>query len=290
MSTVGTEVRNILVVGSGAMGRQIGMAAAVAGFAVAVYDINAGAVQDAEHDMRTWLDGRLAKGKMDAAAAAEAWKRIGFTSELAPAAATADLVIEAATEKLEVKKAIFRQLDELAPKHAILATNSSTLGSSAVAGSTGRPAQVCNMHFFNPALVMKAVEIVRHEQTSDQTVDTASSVVRAMGKSPILLNREIPGFIANRLMAAVRNEALSLLQAEVASVADIDAAAKDALGYPMGPFELMDLVGLDVSYLIRQAAYEQTGDAADLPHPLLQEKYEAGEFGRKTGKGWYDYA
>lgn len=289
MKGVDTAVKTILVVGSGAMGRQIGMGAAVAGFTVTVYDNSADAVKAAEADMRKWLDGRIAKGRLDFAQAADAWGRIGFTSELAPAAANADLVIEAATEKLEVKKSIFSQLDELAPKHAILATNSSTLGSSRVADSTGRPAQVCNMHFFNPALVMKAVEIVRHPQTSDQTIETVSSVVRAMGKSPILLNKEIPGFVANRLMGAVRDEALALLAAEVASVVDIDTAARDALGYPMGPFELMDLVGLDVSYLIREAAYEQTGDAADLPHQLLKEKYEAGEFGRKTGKGWYDY-
>lgn len=289
MRNVETAIKNILVVGSGAMGRQIGMGAAVAGFSVAVYDISPDAVKAAEADMRTWLDGRIAKGRMDSAQAAQAWERIGFTSELAPVAATADLVIEAATEKLEVKKLIFSQLDELTPKHTILATNSSTLGSSTVASSTSRPAQVCNMHFFNPALVMKAVEIVRHPQTSDQTIELVSSVVRAMGKSPILLNKEIPGFIANRLMGAVRDEALALLDADVASVADIDTAARDALGYPMGPFQLMDLVGLDVSYLIREAAYEQTGDAADLPHRLLKEKYEAGEFGRKTGKGWYHY-
>jgi len=283
------SIKQILVVGSGAMGRQIGMSAAVAGFATKVYDISAESVKAAEQDMRKWLDGRISKGRLTAGEAEDAWESLEFTTELEPAAANAELVIEAATEKLEIKKSIFAQLDGLTPKHAILATNSSTLGSSYVAGSTSRPEQVCNMHFFNPALVMKAVEIVRHERTSDRTVEIVSQVVRDMGKSPILLNKEIPGFVANRLMGAVRDEALALLAGEEASLEDIDTAAKDALGYPMGPFELMDLVGLDVSYLIRQAAYEQTGDNADLPHPLLTQKYEAGEFGRKTGKGWYDY-
>ncbi|MDQ4491354.1 3-hydroxyacyl-CoA dehydrogenase family protein [Sinomonas sp. ASV486] len=283
------DVRTVLVVGSGAMGRQIGMAAAVAGFTTAVRDVSAEAVSAAEADMHRWLDGRVAKGRLGEAQAADAWERIAFTTDLAAAAADADLVIEAATEKLEVKRAIFAELDAFAPAQAILATNSSTLASSTVADATGRPEKVCNMHFFNPALVMRAVEIVRNPQTSDETVATVVEVARAMGKSPVLLNKEIPGFVANRLMGAVRDEALALYAGGVASLEDIDTAAKDALGYPMGPFELMDLVGLDVTYLIRQAAYGQTGDEKDLPHPLVTAKYEAGEFGRKTGKGWYTY-
>ncbi|HRO31357.1 MULTISPECIES: 3-hydroxyacyl-CoA dehydrogenase family protein [Micrococcaceae] len=282
-------VRQILVIGSGAMGRQIGMAAAVAGFTTTVRDVAAEAVSAAEQDMRTWLDGRVAKGRMDQETADAAWERITFTTDLEPAITTADLVIEAATEKLDVKRSVFAELDRLAPPHAILATNSSTYGSSAVADATGRPEKVCNMHFFNPALVMKAVEVVRHASTSDETVATVEAVARAMGKVPVLLTKEVPGFVANRLMGAVRNEALDLYSQGVASVEDIDEAAKNALGHPMGPFELMDLVGLDVTYLIRQATYELTGDEAEKPHPLLEQKYRAGEFGRKTGKGWYSY-
>jgi 3-hydroxybutyryl-CoA dehydrogenase len=285
----GHRVRNILVIGSGAMGRQIGMAAAAAGYTTTVRDVVPEAVSAAEQDMRTWLDGRIAKGRMDQATADAAWDRITFTTELEQPAAAADLVIEAATEKLDVKRAIFTELDRLAPDHAILATNSSTYGSSAVADATGRPEKVCNMHFFNPALVMKAVEIVRHDQTSDETVATVEAVARTMGKTPVLLNKEVPGFVANRLMGAVRTEALDLYSRGVASVEDIDTAAKTALGHPMGPFELMDLVGLDVTYLIRQATFELTGDESEKPHPLLEEKYQAGHFGRKTGQGWYSY-
>jgi 3-hydroxybutyryl-CoA dehydrogenase len=284
-----TGVRQILVIGSGAMGRQIGMAAAVAGFTTTVRDVAAEAVSAAGQDMRTWLDGRVAKGRMDQETADAAWERITFTTDLEPAITTADLVIEAATEKLDVKRSVFAELDRLAPAHAILATNSSTYGSSAVADATGRPEKVCNMHFFNPALVMKAVEVVRHTSTSDETVATVEAVARAMGKIPVLLNKEVPGFVANRLMGAVRTEALDLYSQGVASVEDIDEAAKNALGHPMGPFELMDLVGLDVTYLIRQATYELTGDETEKPHPLLEQKYRAGEFGRKTGKGWYSY-
>lgn len=283
------QIHNIVVIGSGAMGRQIGMAAAVAGFATTVQDVNGEAVQDAERDMRTWLDGRVTKGRLDQSAADKAWGNITFTTGLEQAAATADLVIEAATEKLDVKRSIFSRLDGLTPEHAILATNSSTYGSSSVADATARPDRVCNMHFFNPALVMKCVEVVRHGTTSDATVDAVMDVARAMGKEPVLLNKEIPGFVANRLMGAIRAEALELLDGGVASLEDIDTAAKTALGHPMGPFELMDLVGLDVTYLIRQAHYDETGDEAERPHRLLEEKYRAGEFGRKTGKGWYSY-
>ena len=156
-----TGVRQILVIGSGAMGRQIGMAAAVAGMSCPAADVAAEAVSAAGQDMRTWLDGRVAKGRMGQETADAAWERITFTTDLEPAITTADLVIEAATEKLDVKRSVFAELDRLAPPHAILATNSSTYGSSAVADATGRPEKVCNMHFFNPALVMKAVEVVR---------------------------------------------------------------------------------------------------------------------------------
>lgn len=289
-------VQNIAVIGSGTMGRQIGMAAAVAGFTAAVQDVSAEAASAAEADMRSWLDGRVAKSRMTQSDADAAGSRIRFTTDLADAVGQADLVIEAATEKLEVKRSIFAQLGELAPAHAVLATNSSTYGSSEVAEASGRPAQVCNMHFFNPALVMKAVEIVRYggtgadsTATSDATVATATAVVEAMGKQHVLLTKEVPGFVANRLLWAIRAEALDLVANDVASYQDIDAAAKTALGHPMGPFELMDLVGIDVTYDIRQAAYEITGDEKDKPHPLIAEKYAAGDYGRKTGKGWYSY-
>lgn len=160
---------------------------------------------------------------------------------------------------------------------------------SAAVITINRPEKVCNMHFFNPALVMKAVEVVRHEKTSDDTVDSVIAVIEKMGKHPVVLNAEIPGFIANRLMGAVRTEALNLVEQNIASIEDIDTAAKSALGHPMGPFELMDLVGLDVTYLIRKATFELTGDESEAPHPLITAKYEAGELGRKSGKGWYTY-
>lgn len=283
------EVHKIAVIGSGAMGRQIGMAAAVAGYDAVVQDISADAVEAAEQDMKAWAAGRVSKGRMSQEEVDAALGRLRFTTDQADAVGDADLVIEAATERLDIKRQVFTQIDELAPEYAILATNSSTYGSSSVADATRRPEKVCNMHFFNPALVMKAVEVVRHPETSDDTVDSVIAVIQKMGKHPVVLNAEIPGFIANRLMGAVRTEALNLVEQGIASIEDIDTAAKSALGHPMGPFELMDLVGLDVTYLIRKATFELTGDESEAPHPLITAKYEAGELGRKSGKGWYTY-
>lgn len=283
------EIKNILVVGSGAMGSQIGMVAALAGYNTTIQDISAESLRAAQEQLSGRMDSSVAKGRMSRGDADAALDRLVFTTSLEEGAAPADLVIEAATERLEIKKQVFAALDAAAPAHAILATNSSTLGSSKVAESTSRPDKVCNMHFFNPALVMKCVEVVRHPGTSQETVDTVMTLARSLGKAPVLINKEIPGFVANRLMGAIRDEALRLYADGVASFEDIDTAAKTALGHLMGPFELMDLVGLDVSYLIRQATYNETGDPADLPHPALTELYERGDYGRKTGKGWYSY-
>jgi 3-hydroxybutyryl-CoA dehydrogenase len=283
------QINNILVIGSGAMGSQIGMLAALAGYRTTIQDIADESLIAARKQLVSRMDNSVARGRLNRAEADAALARLHFTISLQEGAANADFVIEAATEKLEIKRAIFAALDAAAPPHAILATNSSTLGSSKVASATNRPDQVCNMHFFNPALVMKCVEVVRHEDTSQETIDATMELARSMGKSPVLVNREIPGFVANRLMGALRDEALRLQEAGIASIADIDTTAKTALGHPMGPFELMDLVGLDVSYLIRMATFEETGDDADLPHAGVKALYEAGRFGKKTGSGWYDY-
>jgi 3-hydroxybutyryl-CoA dehydrogenase len=283
------QINKILVIGAGAMGSQIGMVCSLAGYPTTIQDVAEESLAAAKEQLAARMDSNVAKGRMSRGDADAALARLAFTTSLEEGAADADFVIEAATEKLDIKRRIFAAVDQAAPPHAILATNSSTLGSSKVAVETGRPEKVCNMHFFNPALVMKCVEVVRHEKTSQETVDTTMELARSLGKAPVLINREIPGFVANRLMGAIRDEALRLYSDGIASFEDIDTAAKTALGHPMGPFELMDLVGLDVSYLIRQATYEETQDPADLPHPALKELYEQGCYGRKTGQGWYHY-
>lgn len=283
------DINRILVVGAGAMGSQIGMVCSLAGYEVTVQDINEGMLEKARDGLRSHMARNVEKGRMEQREVDAAFDRMTFTTDMEGAASGADFVIEAAVEKLNVKRELFARLDEHAPEHAILSTNSSTIVSSRVADATGRPDRVCNMHFFNPALVMKCVEVVRNPQTSDATVETTVELTRRIGKAPVILDKEIDGFVANRVLQAIRAEALSLYENGIASFEDIDTACKTALGHPMGPFELMDLTGIDLSYHIGMGRYEESGDLADKPRKSVVEKFERGEFGRKTGKGWYEY-
>lgn len=284
-----TEIRTVVVLGAGTMGSQIAAVCALAGYGTSLVDIS----QDQLDRARTQLEQRLSrdveKDRRTREDVDAAWDRLTLTTDRDAAAATADLVIEAAVEDLSVKRTIFSELDAVCPGHTLLVTNSSNIVSSRVADATGRPGKVCNLHFFNPALVMACVEVVPHPGTAPETVDRMVSFVESLGKTPVRLKQEIPGFVANRLLGALRREALELYEAGIADFQDIDVAAKTALGHPMGPFELMDLVGIDVVHLIRLAEYEQTGDPASLPAESIKAKYEAGDFGRKTGRGWYDY-
>ena len=282
-------VRRVLVVGAGAMGSQIGMLCALAGFDATVTDVTAVALVAAQEQLHRRMLRDIEKGRRTAAAVDEAFGRLGFTTDLETAASTADYVIEAAVEKLDVKRDLFAALDRAAPPHAVLATNSSSIVSSRIADATGRPDRVCNLHFFNPALVMTCVEVVRGPATSDRTVEISVELARALGKVPVLLNKEIPGFVANRILNAVRDEAIFLLENGVASVEDIDTACRTALGYPMGPFELMDMTGIDIGYLTKQDRYAESGNPKDRPSTTVAALVQRGELGRKTGRGWYEY-
>ena len=283
------NVRKILVVGAGAMGSQIGMVCALAGYDVVVQDVDEDALKRAQEQLKDRMSRNVEKGRIEQDEVDAAFDRMTFTPDLQGAAADADYVIEAAVERLDVKREIFAELDEAAPEHAILATNSSTIVSSRIADATKRPDRVCNMHFFNPALVMKCVEVVRNPETSDATVETAVALTRRIGKSPVVLEKEVSGFVANRILGALMDEAVDLYEAGVSSFEDIDTACKTALGHPMGPFELMDFTGIDVNYHVRMDRYEETGDESMKPKKSVAEKYEKGELGRKTGKGWYEY-
>ncbi|MGJ3402575.1 3-hydroxyacyl-CoA dehydrogenase family protein [Glutamicibacter sp. Je.9.36] len=283
-------IEHITVLGAGTMGSQIAAICALSGYRTTLVDIADAPLDQAKDLLWTRLERDVDKGRRCAKEVAAAQAKLQFATDRDAVVASTDFVIEAAVEDLAIKRQIFASLDAVAPAHAILATNSSNIVSSQIASATGRPDEVCNMHFFNPALVMKCVEIVPHELTSLQTMECTRILAESLGKEVVQLNREIPGFVANRLLNALRKEALNLIDQDIASPADIDKAARDALGHPMGPFELMDLVGLDVVYLIRLAEYEQTRDEASLPHPQIQQLYEEGRFGRKSGRGWYDYA
>ncbi len=283
------RIRRIVVVGAGAMGSQIGMVCALAGFEATVTDVEPTALVRAHGQLRQRLTRDVEKGRREAPAVEAAFRRLRFSTEIGAAATTADYVIEAAVEKLDVKRLLFAELDRAAPPHTILATNSSSIVSSRIADATGRPDRVCNLHFFNPALVMACVEVVRGPDTSDETVDLSVGLARALGKVPVVLNREIPGFVANRILNAVRDEAIFLLENGVASVENIDTACRTALGYPMGPFELMDMTGIDIGYLTKKDRFAESGDPKDLPSKAVSGLVERGELGRKTGRGWYDY-
>ena len=283
------DIQHITVIGAGAMGSQIAMVCALAGYDTDVVDIKQEAVDKASEQLHSRMDRDVSKGRRTQQDVDAAFERLTFSTDRDACAAQADFVIEAAVEDLTIKRQVFAELDAVCPEHTILATNSSNIVSSRVADATNRPEKVCNVHFFNPALVMKCVEVVPHEGTSRETVETAMELARSIGKAPVELKKEVPGFVANRLLGALRSEALKLYEDGVADYKDIDVAAKTALNHPMGPFELMDMVGIDVVYLIRLAEYEQTGDPASLPAKSVTEKYEAGDYGRKTGHGWYDY-
>ena len=282
-------IKNVCVVGAGNMGHQIALCFAIAGYRVKCTDINPEVLRKAEEFADRYLPERVAKGKLDVETARRARANLSFTTSLEEAAGDADFVIEAILEKLDLKRQLFARLDKIAPPHAILATNSSFIVSSKIAGATGRPEKVCNMHFFNPALVMKLVEVVKGPHVSDETAQTVMEVSRSMGKTPVLLKKEIYGFLVNRILAAINHEALFLYDMGIASYEDIDTAVVLALGHPMGPFKLMDLTGIDLSYYIGMERYRETGDPAHKPSPVIVEKFVKKEWGRKTGKGFYDY-
>lgn len=283
------DIKKICVVGAGNMGHQIALQAALSGFRVSCTDTSTDALQKAAQFVETYLPERVVKGKLTTEQAASARENIGFTGSLEEAARDADFVIEAATEKIVLKRKIFAQLDKICPPHAILATNSSFLVSSKIADATARPSQVCNMHFFNPALVMKLVEVVQGAHTAPETAEVTVELCRRMGKTPVLLKKEIYGFLVNRILAALSNEALYLLDQEIASAEDIDVAVVNALGHPLGPFRLMDLTGIDLSYHVAMELYQETGNPSEKPSPTIVEKYARGEWGRKTGRGFYQY-
>ena len=279
----------LTVVGAGSMGAQIAQQAALHGIEVALHDQDEGQLQRARESNQGHLARRVEKGKLSKEEADAAVNRVQLVSDMSDAADRAEFVIEAVFEDLELKRSIFRELDEVAPAGAVLASNSSTMGISKIADVTRRPDRCLNMHFFYPVLVMDLVEIVRGPATSDETVERARDLAREMGRSPVLLNKEIDGFIVNRILHAATQEAYRLLDAGVASFEDIDTAVEKGLNWPMGPFRLGDFSGLDVTYNARLHMYRVTGDERYKPSPKLEAKVKAGKLGRKTGEGWYRY-
>ena len=279
----------LAVVGAGSMGAQIAQQAALRGLFVMLHDRDETQLRKAAESNHGHLARRVAKGTLSEADAAAARGRVILITDLGGAVQDADFVIEAVFEDLDVKRATFEQLDRLAPPTAVLASNSSTIGISKLADATTRPEMCLNMHFFYPVLVMDLVEIVRGPQTSDSAVERAVDLARHMGRTPVVLNKEIDGFIVNRILHAATQEAYRLLDAEVASFEDIDTAVEKGLNWPMGPFRLGDFSGLDVTYNARLHMFKTTGDERYRPSAQLEAKVREGKLGRKSGEGWYRY-
>ncbi|KOO42899.1 3-hydroxyacyl-CoA dehydrogenase family protein [Priestia koreensis] len=284
-----STIERICVVGAGQMGHQIGMLCALGGYETIIQDVNESALEKAEASLQTIMNKWVLKNKLSEDEKAAAFSRLSFQTSLEKAVKQADFVIEAVVEKLDVKREVFQKLDELAPSHAILASNSSTIVNSLIAEATTRPDKVVNMHFFFPPLVMDCVEVVKSEQTSDETAAKTMEVSKNINRTAVLLQKEISGFIANRILGALQREAVYLYENGYASFEDIDTICRKALNHPIGPFELMDLSGIDVGYFVMEQRYAETNDPLDKPAACIEEKVKAGELGRKTGKGWYEY-
>lgn len=281
------EIVNIAVLGAGTMGRGIAHVAALAGYETQLFDVEAAALDRAEQSIHKNLDKGVALGKVGAEEAQGAKDRLALDTDLAAAVEDADLVIEAAPESMALKVELFGQVARFAPSGALFATNTSALSVTEMATAAGRPARFAGMHFFNPVHVMKLLEIVRGLETSDETIEILREVGERLGKECVVV-RDVPGFATSRINALIGNEAFRMLEQGVASAEDIDKAIKLGLNHPMGPFEMADLVGLDVRLSILEHLHATLGETFR-PSNLMRQYVKAGRLGKKAGRGVYDY-
>jgi 3-hydroxybutyryl-CoA dehydrogenase len=281
------EVRTIAVIGAGIMGRGIAHAAALGGYRTILEDILPTALRKAETEIRANLDKAVEIGKVSKDAAKQAFARLEYASSVEQAAREADLVIEAVPEEMESKIEIFTLLDKVSRPGTILASNTSSLSVTEISSVTYRASKCVGMHFFNPVHKMKLLEIVRALETDDETLAVAVDVGKRMGKEVVVI-KESPGFITSRINAMIGNEAFYMLQEGVASAHDIDKALKLGLNHPMGPFEMVDLVGLDTRLHILEYLHKSLGEKFR-PAPLMVQYVKAGRLGRKAGRGVYEY-
>jgi 3-hydroxybutyryl-CoA dehydrogenase len=282
------KLETLAVVGAGLMGRGIAYVAAAGGFATRLHDVSPEALERALAQVRKDLDESVARSKLGRADADAALGRLTPAPRLEAAVEGADFVIEAVPEEIRLKLDTFARLDALSPREVVLATNTSALSVTEIASATRDPARVVGMHFFNPVPKMRLVEIVRALESGDAAVAATREVARRMGKETVLLEKESAGFITSRINAMIGNEAFFMLQEGIASATDIDKALKLGLNHPMGPFEMVDLVGLDTRLAVLEHLHRNLGEKYR-PAPLLVQHVKAGRLGKKVGRGVYDY-
>ena len=282
------NIQKVCVIGGGLMGRQIALNTAIYPYNVTIFDANAAVLEDVKTWADNYLAGRIAKGRMSEEQVAGIRSRFTVCATLEEAVKDVDLVIEAIVEREDIKRSVFGQIDALVRPDTIIATNSSRMCSSLFADSVSHPERLANLHYFNPALVMKLVEVVKGEHVSEETAKALYDFAASTGKTPILLQKEIEGFVVNRILQAINTEARWLVENGYCTYEEVDIACEGGLSHPMGPFKLNDLTGIDLAYDILSRTYEKTGEKP-AGYDLIKEFYDKGWYGKKTGRGFYEY-
>ena len=282
------QIKKVCVIGGGLMGRQIALNTAIYPYNVTIFDANAAVLEDVKTWADNYLAGRIAKGRMSEEQVAGIRSRFTVCATLEEAVKDVDLVIEAIVEREDIKRSVFGQIDALVRPDTIIATNSSRMCSSLFADSVSHPERLANLHYFNPALVMKLVEVVKGEHVSEETAKALYDFAASTGKTPILLQKEIEGFVVNRILQAINTEARWLVENGYCTYEEVDIACEGGLSHPMGPFKLNDLTGIDLAYDILSRTYEKTGEKP-AGYDLIKEFYDKGWYGKKTGRGFYEY-
>jgi 3-hydroxybutyryl-CoA dehydrogenase len=283
------DIKKVGIVGAGTMGNGIAQVAAQIGCEVVMRDIEDSFVDRGIKNIDRFLSKSVEKGKLQAGEKQKIMARIKGTTKMSDLK-DVDFVVEAVLEDLELKKSVFKELDGLCRPEVILSSNTSSMSITEIAAATKRPDKVCGMHFFNPVPLMKLVEIIRGYATSDQTIATATDLAKKMGKVTVEVTKDSPGFIVNRIMIPHMIEAIKIVEEGIATTQDVDTAVKNGLNYPMGPFELMDLTGIDIAYFVTEYLYKELNKELKWVSPnLFKTMIRAGRLGRKTGGGWFNY-
>lgn len=282
-------IKTVAVIGAGRMGRQITMNTAIYGYESYVTDPDAAVLADVENWVSEYLAGRVVKGRMTKETTQQVCSRIHIVNMMEEAVKDADLVIEAVTELEDIKRNVLHDVSELVREDTIITTNSSFMASSVFASAVKNPGRLANLHFFNPALVLTLTEVVQGPHTTQETTDALMEFSRSIGKTPILVQKEIDGFVTNRILNACKNEALYLVENGYCTYADVDVACRNGLGHPVGPFELMDITGVDTTYYRMKREIEHTG-VEPVGYQIIKDLFDKNWLGKKTGRGFYNYS